>query len=55
VRAVAESHGGSVSAGQSTYGGARFSVRLPLEKATDRTVETDSESRSDMEGRASAS
>jgi two-component system OmpR family sensor kinase len=30
VRAVAESHGGSVSAGHSTYGGARFSVRLPL-------------------------
>jgi two-component system OmpR family sensor kinase len=30
VRAVAESHGGSVSAGPSTYGGARFSVRLPL-------------------------
>jgi signal transduction histidine kinase len=30
VRAVAESHGGSVSAGRSTYGGARFSVRLPL-------------------------
>ncbi len=32
VRAVAESHGGSVSAGRSTYGGARFSVRLPLEQ-----------------------
>jgi two-component system, OmpR family, sensor kinase len=32
VRAVAESHGGSVSAGKSTYGGARFSVRLPLEQ-----------------------
>ena len=31
VRAVAESHGGSVSADKSTYGGARFSVRLPLE------------------------
>jgi hypothetical protein len=30
VRAVAEAHGGSVSAGRSTYGGARFSVRLPL-------------------------
>jgi signal transduction histidine kinase len=30
VRAVAESHGGSVSAGRSTYGGARFSIRLPL-------------------------
>jgi two-component system OmpR family sensor kinase len=30
VRAVAESHGGSVSAGRSAYGGARFSVRLPL-------------------------
>jgi two-component system, OmpR family, sensor kinase len=30
VRAVAESHGGSVSAGSSTYGGARFSVLLPL-------------------------
>ena len=33
VRAVAESHGGSVSASRSTYGGARFSVRLPLEQA----------------------
>ena len=34
VRAVAESHGGSVTAGRSTYGGARISVRLPLtEKA----------------------
>jgi two-component system, OmpR family, sensor kinase len=32
VRAVAESHGGTVSAGRSTYGGARFSVRLPLER-----------------------
>lgn len=30
VRAVAESHGGSVSAGRCTYGGARFSVRLPI-------------------------
>ena len=30
VRAVAEAHGGDVSAGRSTYGGARFSVRLPL-------------------------
>ena len=30
VRAVAESHGGSVSAGRSTTGGALFSVRLPL-------------------------
>jgi signal transduction histidine kinase len=33
VRAVAESHGGSVSAGRSTYGGARFSLRLPLVQA----------------------
>ncbi|MFL5908659.1 MAG: sensor histidine kinase [Solirubrobacterales bacterium] len=32
VRAVAEFHGGSVSAGRSTYGGARFSVHLPLEQ-----------------------
>jgi signal transduction histidine kinase len=32
VRAVAESHGGTVSAGRSAYGGARFSVRLPLEQ-----------------------
>jgi signal transduction histidine kinase len=31
VRAVAESHGGTVSAARSTYGGARISVRLPLE------------------------
>jgi two-component system, OmpR family, sensor kinase len=33
VRAVAASHGGSVSAGPSSYGGARFSVRLPLAEA----------------------
>ena len=32
VRAVAQSHGGSVDAGKSTYGGARFSVRLPLDR-----------------------
>jgi signal transduction histidine kinase len=37
VRAVARSHGGSVDAGTSTYGGARFSVRLPLEKAAEQT------------------
>ncbi|HEY7267353.1 MAG TPA: ATP-binding protein [Solirubrobacterales bacterium] len=33
VRAVARSHGGSVDAGTSTYGGARFSVRLPIESS----------------------
>ena len=33
VRAVAQSHGGSVVAGKSTYGGARFSIRLPLDPA----------------------
>jgi signal transduction histidine kinase len=36
VRAVARSHGGTVEAGASAYGGARFSIRLPL----DRTAET---------------
>src|SRR3954454_8581294 len=36
VRAVAESHGGSVAAGRSTYGGARFSIRLPLAAASAR-------------------
>ena len=35
VRAVAQSHGGSVDAGKSTYGGARFSVRLPLEPSAE--------------------
>jgi two-component system, OmpR family, sensor kinase len=35
VRAVAESHGGSVEAGRSTYGGARFSVRFPLERVSE--------------------
>jgi two-component system OmpR family sensor kinase len=39
VRAVAEAHGGSVSAGRSTYGGARFSVRLPLEQVPEREPE----------------
>ncbi|MGE5856934.1 MAG: sensor histidine kinase [Solirubrobacterales bacterium] len=42
VRAVAESHGGSVSAGRSTYGGARFSVRLPLKDAAEREAKPDS-------------
>jgi two-component system OmpR family sensor kinase len=37
VRAVAQSHGGSVDAGKSTYGGARFSVRLPLDEAGETT------------------
>ena len=36
VRAVAEAHDGSVSAGRSTTGGARFSVRLPLERVAER-------------------
>ena len=39
VRAVAEAHGGSVSAGRSTYGGARFSVRLPLEQVPEQAAE----------------
>ncbi|HEY6671481.1 MAG TPA: ATP-binding protein [Solirubrobacterales bacterium] len=39
VRAVAASHGGSVSAGRSTYGGARFSIRLPLEKVGEEQIE----------------
>jgi two-component system, OmpR family, sensor kinase len=47
VRAVAESHGGSVEAGKSTYGGARFSIRLPLEKAPDREPKQSPAERSD--------
>ena len=39
VRAVAQAHGGSVEAGRSTYGGARFSIRLPLEPAPERSSE----------------
>jgi two-component system, OmpR family, sensor kinase len=39
VRAVVESHGGSVDSGRSTYGGARFSIRLPLEPAPEREPE----------------
>ena len=39
VRAVAQSHGGTVDAGTSTYGGARFSIRLPLEGGADREPE----------------
>jgi len=39
VRAVAQSHGGSVEAGKSAYGGARFSIRLPLEAAADQAPE----------------
>ena len=52
VRAVAESHGGSVSAGKSTYGGARFSIRLPLRPAAKPDSET--EPKSGTRGRASA-
>lgn len=47
VRAVAESHGGSVSAGRSTYGGARFSVRLPLKDAGERKAKPDSADKSE--------
>ena len=39
VRAVAASHGGSVSAGRSAYGGARLSIRLPLEKVGEGAIE----------------
>jgi signal transduction histidine kinase len=39
VRAVVRSHGGSVEAGKSTYGGARLSIRLPLEKAPEPATE----------------
>jgi two-component system OmpR family sensor kinase len=49
VRAVAESHGGSVTAGKSTYGGARISVRLPLEQAGEPDSKADSESESESE------
>jgi len=47
VRAVARSHGGSVQAGKSTYGGARFSIRLPLEKAAEPKGEGRPATRSD--------
>jgi two-component system, OmpR family, sensor kinase len=39
VRAVAESHGGSVEAGSSGAGGARFTVRLPLQGTPARETE----------------
>jgi two-component system, OmpR family, sensor kinase len=39
VRAVAESHGGSVEAGRSSSGGARFIVRLPLQGEPARETE----------------
>jgi two-component system, OmpR family, sensor kinase len=47
VRAVAHSHGGSVEAGRSTYGGARFSIRLPLEKPAEGKAEKRPATRSD--------
>jgi two-component system, OmpR family, sensor kinase len=47
VRAVAEAHGGSVGAGRSTYGGARFSIRLPLERAPEGEPEERPATRSD--------
>jgi signal transduction histidine kinase len=40
VRAVAESHGGSVAAGRSSLGGASFTVRLPLASAQDRPLDS---------------
>jgi two-component system, OmpR family, sensor kinase len=40
VRAVAEFHGGSVAAGRSPSGGARFTVRLPLEQVREREKES---------------
>ena len=43
VRAVAESHGGTVEAGRSAYGGARFSIRLPLGTAREREPEDSQE------------
>jgi two-component system OmpR family sensor kinase len=39
VRAVAESHGGSVEAGSASSGGARFTVRLPLQGSAARETE----------------
>ena len=47
VRAVAQSHGGSVDAGKSTYGGARFSIRLPIESPADATPDGRPAQRSD--------
>ena len=47
VRAVARSHGGSVEAGGSTYGGARFSIRLPLAPVAEGAGQERSERRSD--------
>jgi two-component system, OmpR family, sensor kinase len=47
VRAVAQSHGGSVVAGKSTYGGARFSIRLPLDPAAQTAPEEPREAASD--------
>ena len=47
VRAVAQSHGGSVDAGKSTYGGARVSIRLPLESSAQPTAEAEPAERSD--------
>jgi two-component system OmpR family sensor kinase len=41
VRAVAESHGGTVEAGRSELGGARISVRLPLIQVQERGVDSD--------------
>jgi two-component system, OmpR family, sensor kinase len=39
VRAVAESHGGSVTAGRAASGGAMFTVRLPLSAVRERRTE----------------
>src|SRR4029077_20164130 len=47
VRAVAQSHGGSVAAGKSTYGGPRFSIRLPLEAPAGETPDEQPAQRSD--------
>ncbi len=49
VRAVAEAHGGSVDAGQSSYGGARFSVRLPFARSA---VESQPEAKPEPEAKS---
>jgi signal transduction histidine kinase len=40
VRAVAETHGGTVELGRSQQGGSRFVVRLPAAPAADQTSTT---------------
>ena len=52
VRAVADSHGGTVETGESPHGGARFTVRLPLIQVDEADVASDADEDKPASGRS---